>query len=390
MLPERADRAVFAAAGEHYVRNYLRGYTADGYCSEGMGYWNYGMLNYLTLREQLLQATGGRLDLFSDPLVRQVALFGVRMEIVDGIYPAIADCRPGTEPSAQILRYCSRALGLGLADREAAWAAGSARDLVTAPMELAPFPGGAAAGAREPIGLRSWFESAGVLVCRPSTGATVRLGAVFKGGHNAEHHNHNDVGSFSLALGGRMVLGDPGGPLVYTARTFSGDRYTKLKLFGSHAHPVPKIDGVAQAEGRKSAARVLRAEFGEAKDVLALDIAAAYPVPGLRRLTRTFTFVRGAAPYVEVTDEFEADRPIRFETALTTRVPWRRDGARVTFGSGGSRVVGEVTATGSGFDLREETIEEDCPPFERLGLYLREPQAAGRVTIRFSAAAAGG
>ena len=45
-----------------------------------------------------------------------------------------------------------------------------------------------------------------------------------KGGHNAENHNHNDVGSFVVALGRATPLVDPGSE-VYTARTFSPRRY---------------------------------------------------------------------------------------------------------------------------------------------------------------------
>ena len=37
-----------------------------------------------------------------------------------------------------------------------------------------------------------------------------RLGVALKGGHNAEHHNHNDVGSYVVALAGTTPLLDPG------------------------------------------------------------------------------------------------------------------------------------------------------------------------------------
>ena len=54
-----------------------------------------------------------------------------------------------------------------------------------------------------------------------------------KGGHNAEQHNHNDVGSFIVALGHSTPLVDPGAE-VYTGRTFSRRRYDSnvLNSFG--------------------------------------------------------------------------------------------------------------------------------------------------------------
>ena len=60
--PER--RAFFAAAAEKNIRHFLDGITPDGYCSEGIGYWNYGFGHYVLLAETLQQATGGRVDLF--------------------------------------------------------------------------------------------------------------------------------------------------------------------------------------------------------------------------------------------------------------------------------------------------------------------------------------
>jgi hypothetical protein len=35
-VEERRERAEFVAAAEKYCRNFLRGFTPDGYCSEGL------------------------------------------------------------------------------------------------------------------------------------------------------------------------------------------------------------------------------------------------------------------------------------------------------------------------------------------------------------------
>ncbi len=387
-LPDRFDRALFVAAAEHYSRNYLAGYTADGYCSEGIGYWNYGMGNYVILREHLWQATGGQVDLFADPKVRAVALFGIRTEILDGVFPAIADCRPGSRPAAQILRYCSLALGLGLRGHEAGWDPRGARDLVTGPMEN--FPNSLARArpaerAADSVGPRTWFSEAGLFIGRPATGATARLAVALKGGHNDEHHNHNDLGSFSIVQGGQLLVGDPGGPFAYNARTFSNQRYTAFKLFSSYGHPVPRVDGQDQQPGREAAARVLaeRATANEAGDTFALDLRAAYPVPGLQTLTRTFGYRRVGAPRLVVRDEFAADRPIAFEVALTTRAAWKRlNATTLEFALKGQRLWAEIEAPGP-VDIAAEKIEEDCIPFERVGIRLAQPAAAGQVTVTF-------
>ncbi len=114
VLDDRRQRAEFLAAGEHYSRYYLSGFGNDGYCVEGIGYWDYGFSYFILLREELLHSTSGKIDLFSDPKIHNVAMFGPRIEICDGVCPAFGDCHFGARPSASILAYCDHTLGLGL------------------------------------------------------------------------------------------------------------------------------------------------------------------------------------------------------------------------------------------------------------------------------------
>ncbi|MGA2656463.1 MAG: DUF4038 domain-containing protein [Verrucomicrobiota bacterium] len=61
------ERARFVAAAQHYIQFFLRSFTPDGYCAEGVGYWNYGFGHFLMLGEAVRQASGGAIDLFADP-----------------------------------------------------------------------------------------------------------------------------------------------------------------------------------------------------------------------------------------------------------------------------------------------------------------------------------
>ena len=97
-LETREERAFFVAAAEKYVKNFLRGFTADGYCYEGLGYWNYGFGNYVLMAETIRQATGGRVDWLENPKVRTIALYARRLEILPGVYPALSDCHLGAQP----------------------------------------------------------------------------------------------------------------------------------------------------------------------------------------------------------------------------------------------------------------------------------------------------
>lgn len=381
-------RAFYAAAAERYIEYFLKGFTPDGYCSEGMGYWNYGFGNYISLAETLHQATGGKIDWLADPRIEPIAGFGRRMEILPGLYPAFADCHVGAEPDPVLMAFLSRRFGWGLKDDEQ-------RGLLTASgpsgslfeLGLYAFPNSAAArpaaDATAPLPGRDWFSDAGILICRPA--AQGGLGAALKGGHNAEHHNHNDVGSFVLALGRGTPLVDPGGE-VYTARTFSGRRY-ESRLLNSFGHPVPRVAGQLQQTGRKAAAGVLQAEWTDATDTLVLDLRSAYAVKGLEKLQRTFRFSREGRGTLEIVDEVQLAQPEEFETALITFGKWNQVTAnQLTIGDREGSVQVDIDTGGAAFTIRAEEIQEDRngPPPTRLAIALDQPSrtATVRLTIR--------
>ncbi len=385
-IEDRQRRAFFVASAEKYVQNFLSGFTPDGYCSEGLGYWNYGFGNFMVLAESIAQATGGKLDLWEDPKVRRIAQFGRRIEILPGISPAFADCHIGSRGDVRLMAFVSLRFGFGwkeLESRGLLLAPGPTNDLLE--LGLLGFANSAgkrpaATAPREE--LRDWFADAGILICRPAPGTDRRgspdpaqrggsvgrpattqhaMGVALKGGHNAEHHNHNDVGSFMVALGGKTPLVDPGSE-VYTKRTFSGQRY-ESKVLNSFGHPVPRVAGQLQQTGRQAAAKVLKTECTDKADTLVLDISSAYAVKDLKKLQRTFVFSREGAGSLTVTDEVEFASPQPFETALITfdkAKPGPGDALLVGEGAGAVKVLIAVTGTKL-FRLGSESIQEDLP-----------------------------
>jgi len=95
------------------------------------------------------------------------------------------------------------------------------------------------------------------------------------GGHNAESHNHNDVGDFVLYAGGEPVVIDVGFG-TYTAKTFSKERYA-LWYNSSAYHNLPVINGFAQEAGAQYEAREVAYRSPKQGSSLEMDIAAAYP-----------------------------------------------------------------------------------------------------------------
>ena len=191
LVPDRRLRAEFVLHAEGSVPSALAGYTDDGYCSEGMGYWDYGFGHHLMLGLAVRAATGGRLDLFKDPKNRVVMLYPYGYQLQPGKSPHFAD--GGGNPSI-ILLALQRQVHPDITCR----AAGEA-DLLNgdiSAISLRAFgqdPGPAGAVGFDTLPPRTWFPDAQVLisrVVRPER--TMSLSLAIKGGHNAELHNHNE------------------------------------------------------------------------------------------------------------------------------------------------------------------------------------------------------
>jgi hypothetical protein len=388
ILETPKERAAFAAAADQYIDNFLKGFADDGYCGEGLGYWNYGFGHFLLLSETLYQATGGKVDLMERPKVRQIAQFGRRLEILPRIYPAFADCDVAAQPSVEITAYVSRRFGLGWLDEErqglllARGPSGSLFELgLTSFANSVSVRPPAAEAADRP--LRDWFADAEILVCRPAPGSVHALGAAIKGGRNAGSHCHNDVGSYVVALGQSALLVDPGSE-VYTARTFSAHRFDS-KVLNSFGHSVPRVAGKLQESGAKAAARDIQTEFTPASDAYRMDIRSAYAVPDLTKLVRSFVFSRTAEGSLQVTDEVSFAHPQSFGTAMITFSPWKELSAgKLRIGQAPDAVEVTIATDGPPFRLAPEEIHEnlhgDRVPV-RLGIELLQPVRAVKVSV---------
>ena len=386
VIDSAEDRALFITAAEHYSKNFLKGFTDDGYCSEGLGYWNYGFGYYIMLSEAIYQATGGRVDILQNDKVKQAAAFGSRIEIINGVYPAFADCSIRAEPSSRLMYFISRRFGLGLRDWQQYNPVSASGSLYQSMMYS--FPNSAsrkppAQNASQGPGIRSWFEEAGILICRPSANSGSQFAVALKGGHNNEHHNHNDVGSFVVALDDKPLLLDPGGE-VYTARTFSSRRY-ESNVLNSCGHPVPLVNGKLQQTGRQARGRVVRDEFTEDSDTLVLDISSAYDVPELDTLQRKFVYSRQGSGSLTVTDEVAFSAPCNFGTALITFDDWQqRSDSSLLVRDQDKTLRVEIHVKGAAFKIQAETIEEDLSGRKlptRLGINLTEPVSRAVVTL---------
>jgi len=264
-----------------------------------MGYWNYGWGHYLTLALAVKDATGGRVNLFRDPKTKTIMEFGTGCQLEEGHAPDFADGGGNVSDSVLLLgqrqwpylTVTTSALDLDL--------------LRGGPSVFSLRAFGQLDGVPErrvnPLPIRNCYPNGQVWVFRPDPqSASTAFAVGVKGGHNAEFHNHNDVGSYAIRFGGVLISGDPGGT-EYTALTFSPKRYT-IPIISSYGHPVPVLNGCYQEKGREHAARILSTAFSNDVDRVVMDIAGAYPKEAkVKNVIRTFVYDRPARSFT-VTD----------------------------------------------------------------------------------------
>ena len=359
---DKHDRAVFAAAAEQGSLHYLSGFAGDGYCVEGLGYWNYGFGNYIRLCELLYRASNGKIDCFHRDKVRAIARYPGKLAIVDDVYPAYGDVHLDAKPTPALVDFVDRkfalpgrnvfapaeistSLGGSLGETLMFSCPNSASDLPLLPAVALP--------------VRDWFEDAQVLVCRPAVDSNNDLAVSIKGGHNGENHGHDDLGSFVLVVGKTPLLLDPGAE-VYTARTFSKHRFDS-KLLNSFGHNVPVVAGQLQISTAAARVNILNRQFTDSADVLEMDLTSAYAVPELKSLHRTFTFTRGSAASLTIDDRCVFATPQSFGIAFVTFGNWKQTSPtslKVWQGDAAVQVDFE-TADGRSLKMSSQTIEED-------------------------------
>ncbi|GAB7046883.1 heparinase II/III domain-containing protein [Catenuloplanes indicus] len=355
---------------------YLAGVPGDGGCPEGISYWWHSGARLF----EALELLGVPDDVWTDPLIHRIARFPLTVHLGGDWSASFGDGTarvPRTDGRARkdhlspaLLHRYGRAVG----DAEiTAFARASRGD---DPLTTLPSPLGRAIAALTDPAWRDAaprdFPAPPVQWLPETQVASLRGGAlhlIAKAGHNDEPHNHNDVGSFVLAVRGEPVVVDAGTG-VYDRDSFGPDRY-RVWFTRSAFHSVPEIDGHEQAPGPAYAARDVRLTGR----TCTLDLAGAYPAAaGIETLRRTFTI---DDDLVTLTDAWRLDhRPRR----ITLRLLLRDDHRAVRIA-----LPGHVQARTAHITLTDPQLKAVWG--DRLTLMtldVTSPAATGEVTVRFT------
>lgn len=322
LLEDDADRQVAtvmrAVTG---LDHHLASVPDDGGCDEGVDYWWRAAASLFECLEWLYSASSGAFDLYDEPYLRAAARYPLvthvggpwSVNFADGA--ARADrgvSRNGASP--RLLHLLGRRTGDPQVQQHARAMRGEGPAVEpsyslgrTLPALFDP-EWSAAAPAEPPLLAQAWLPRTEVLTARAQAGTTAGPFVAVKGGHNAESHNHNDVGSFVLAWDGHPVVVDAGVG-EYTRQTFSAQRYD-IWTMRSGYHNVPQIGPWEQCAGLPCAAREVEVETSAERAVFRADLAGAYPAgSGVRRWRREVVLDRSAGR-VEVNEAWELDAEI--------------------------------------------------------------------------------
>lgn len=330
-------RAVFQKACRS-ADFFLAEYGQDGCCDEGAQYYRHAGLCLFLVLSVCDSITGGAFKrLFGDEKIRNIASYIYRVHIADKYYINFADCSPVAGRCSVREYLFAKLTGQEDMMRFAAkdFLAGK-KDALLLPAEnnlfyrllsgfyaaeIKAFDCSAAQPAPD-----LFYPSVGLFAARDS-----RFFLAVKAGDNADSHNHNDVGSFTVYKDGRPLIIDIGVE-SYTKKTFSPQRY-EIWTMQSAWHNLPSFDGIMQKDGAQYRAAGVSCSLSASS--ISMDIAPAYPsaspVSSYRRSTRLYKGEK-----IKITDEFSFrdDLPHRVVLSLITcekpgRISELPDGQRI-------------------------------------------------------------
>lgn len=279
-------------------------YHSDGGCDEGPSYWRVAGGAFYNACLVLYDLSGGYIDVFRDPLVVNIAEYVAKAHICNDYFTNFADAPARISAvdhwQLDFAKLCGSELMISyekhhLGGKEPIYS-GAGRNCPYRLMRAYSYSTLPTADYTPPK--KVWLDGIGVAITRECEMADKGLYLAFKGGHNAESHNHNDVGSFIVFADGNPVFIDLGVG-EYTRKTFSGERY-QIPSMRSEYHNLPTFNGILQKNGRSFEAR--NYNYDAQSGALELDATAAYPQDaGLESYTRRAENKDGK---ISITDKF--------------------------------------------------------------------------------------
>jgi hypothetical protein len=329
---DSAERVAAVHKSLRSLDRFVAAYHEDGGCDEGPGYWFRAGGSLFDCLELLYSSSNGAIDFYEVPLIQEIGRYIYRAHIYENSFINFADAAAKLRIAGDLVfRYGNRigdarmqALGAYAAEKEG-WLPAPGESIGRQLPALFNLSALKAAPRNQPLPRDVWLPGIQVMAARRKEGSHEGLYLAAQGGHNAESHNHNDVGNFIVYADGRPVIIDVGVE-TYTAKTFSSRRY-EIWTMQSGYHNLPTIDGVMQQAGRQFAARDVTCRSDDRGAMFSLDIAGAFPPEARLESWKRDLRLDRERNEVEVRDAFVLNRAVG-RIAQTLMTPWKAQHAR--------------------------------------------------------------
>jgi hypothetical protein len=365
--------------------SFLNDYPADGGCDEGPSYWGRAGASLYQNLDLMKRATNGQFDVYDNQLIKNMGTYIYKAYIDYPYFINFADADATTGSRPQIIYSYGKAIedpvmqkfGAFLAEKQD-WGketpGGKIDEQIMQLMYLGEIEN---APAENALISDFWLPQTEVAGARDNAGTSDGFFFAAKGGHNAESHNHNDLGTCVLYVNGEPCLVDIGRE-TYTAKTFSNRRY-EIWTMQSQYHQLPKINGVDQMQGREFQAENTTFSADENKAVFSTDIAGAYPEEALvEKWVRTYRLDRGEK--FIVSDNFKlsevSDKPTTLNFVTSCKVTQPIDDTML--------LEGKDFVVQMKFDDRKVTPEIELNEVTDAGLRRYWPDGITRIILKWN------
>ena len=264
------------------LENYINSFGPDGACEEGIGYWVYGFgyyIYYIALRKEIDPKYRQQEEEINK--IKKISEFPRLVQMGEKSFIPFSDVAAKSFLPTGLLSCLRQEYG------------------VETPVcsHITPFDFDN--GYRfAHISRNLWWTDKEIFTTRLLEEATYlpdrqwllqRSKGIFlgvKGGNNREQHNHNDVGSFVLAINGEQYLADFGAG-CYTADYFGEKRYEFIQT-RSRYHNLPVVNGWEQSADTGEC-RVGQVSASTAFSEISMELGTLYGLPEVKSFKRRLT-----------------------------------------------------------------------------------------------------
>lgn len=384
------------------VDNFLNPHPEDGGCDEGPGYWNHAAGSLFDVLELMRVATNGQFDIYEESIIENMGSYIYKAYINHPYFLNFADANPQIKINGpHVFRY-----GKAVQNDKMMFFGAFGSDLLTLEEIIsesnmarnlflyAQFDEIFNHPEKEVLVRDVWLPDIQVMAARMQQGSVSGIYLAAKGGHNAESHNHNDIGNFIIYVDGEPAIIDAGRG-TYTSKTFSSHRY-ELWFNNSSYHNLPMIGEYVQLPGRKFEARDVQYQSDHSFAGFSLDLAKAFPAAsGVERWNRTLNFHRKKRQVVLI-EEYQLGRPVNSITEhfmTTCRVVESGNCCILLHSVVDDRPILEISFE-PGLEYSIERLQLDQPEdarikefwgedIYRIALKDKKPETSGTYTIKF-------